>query len=139
MREVTITGIDGFKSRMIRSGFNPSLQPNILMTTVHDSYLAYGADVIIDSMKWKTEMESNVEHVIRFSVDGLRHICVEITFTGSFSDEQYKVIKFLIFLWFKALFGEMFKNVIGEEMLIKEMDLDYYERNSSLLSYINIT
>lgn len=138
MKIATINGIDNFSSYMINVAGNPELQPEIIMTTVHDGYIEYGADLIIDRMKSHSMYDRYDDHHVRFAVDGMLNTCVQFDFTGSFDDEQYKVIKALAFMWYKILFNTLSNMKGNGELLMKEMDQDYYERNIKLLSEINI-
>ena len=139
MRIATIDGIENFKSYIVHIEGRPELQPEIIMTMRHKGYLEYGADLVIERMKSRIMYDRFNDHTVRFAADGFLQTCVEIEFTGTFNDEQYKVIKVLIFMWYKVLFSTMLIKTNQEELLIKEMDGKYYERNIELLSKISIS
>lgn len=136
MKIVTIKGIDNIKSYLIQVNRRADLQPELIMTDRHDSYIEYGADKVIDIMKSHIMYDCYNEHHVRFGVDGLSEIVVQIDFIGNFDDEQYKVIKALVFMWYRVLFNTLSKKMKKGKLLMKEMDIEYYENNMELMSNI---
>lgn len=87
-------------------------------------------------IKRKITYDKYDDHRIIFSADGFIYNCAVLEFNDAFTDEQYKVIEFLIFLVYKSLFVNVYKKKKNTELLMKEMDRDYYERNIDLMSNI---
>lgn len=136
MRVIKLKDIPNIQLYYKNTSGDVSMQPHIIMTDVSDNYLSYGAQLVVDMIKRKITYDKYDDHRIIFSADGFIYNCAVLEFNNAFTDEQYKVIEFLIFLVYKSLFVNVYKKKKNTELLMKEMDRDYYERNIDLMSNI---
>lgn len=136
MRVIKLKDIPNIQLYYKNTSGDASMQPHIIMTDVSDNYLSYGAQLVVDMIKRKITYDKYDDHRIIFSADGSIYSCAVLEFNDAFTDEQYKVIEFLIFLVYKSLFVNVYKKKKNTELLMKEMDRDYYERNIDLMSNI---